>query len=347
MVKDFKIHSISSSVDLKKNIFEYKDDSESFHFYKGDFYMDGNIFLPINTKLETSLDFFGNFIPSKYESLLNLDESFFYNNRNSFEIIEGAFIVGSSINHNYYHAIMDFYSRLFYVKKFPMHKILLGKNNFDEVLKTIFNLLKIENEVIYVDHTFKKYTNSIFVCNKNLLQNVKKYNQYFSDQSRHQNNLTYISRKDSNNRKILNEEEVIDILNEYGYKSYELSKLSFNEQVKLFNNSKYILTMHGAGLTNLVFSQKGQTVIEITPNITNTKNDFYIKSNDKKSDTLTRNHFKAICQINELNHYFYFCNFAETQNNFNNLNKRFTNSDLLVDLNQLKRLIDEMHKTKI
>lgn len=347
MIKDFKIHSISSSVNLKNNIFEYKTDLEFFHFYKGDFYMDGNVFLPINTKLETSLDFFGNFMPNKYECLLNLDENFFDKNHNSFETIDGAFIVGSSINHNYYHAIIDFYSRLFYANKFPLQKIILGNNNFDEVIKAIFDQLHIKNQVIYVDHTLKKYTNSIFVCNKNLEQNVKKYNKYFSDQSRQQSNWTYISRKDSNNRKILNEEEVVHLLIEYGYKIYELSKLSFNEQVKLFNNSKYIVTMHGAGLTNLVFSPKGQTVIEITPNLTNTKNDFYVKSNNNRSDTSTRNHFKEICHINELNHYFYFCNFAETQNNFNNLDKRFTNSDLLVDLNQLKKLIDEIHKSKI
>ena len=43
-----------------------------------------------------------------------------------------------------------------------------------------------------------------------------------------------------------------------------LEDKSFEEQVKLFNNAKLIITAHGAAMSNLFFCKKNTTVIEIT-----------------------------------------------------------------------------------
>jgi hypothetical protein len=73
----------------------------------------------------------------------------------------------------------------------------------------------------------------------------------------------YISREDATYRRVENEQELTTMLDQYGFKKVLLGALSFEEQVKLFASAKVIVTPHGAGLANLVFSQKGTIVFEL------------------------------------------------------------------------------------
>ena len=74
----------------------------------------------------------------------------------------------------------------------------------------------------------------------------------------------YISRADATDRYVSNEADVIEMLDEYGFTSYELSELSVAEQVRLFARADVILGAHGAGLVNMIFSDS-PTVIELIP----------------------------------------------------------------------------------
>lgn len=76
----------------------------------------------------------------------------------------------------------------------------------------------------------------------------------------------FINREEDSNlksRKIINTNQVKNILEKNGYKSVTLSKLNINEQIMLFNNVKIIIGLHGAGFANIIFSKKGTKVIEI------------------------------------------------------------------------------------
>ena len=78
----------------------------------------------------------------------------------------------------------------------------------------------------------------------------------------------YIDRSDSDAnyasyRKINNETEVKSKLQSSGFEIIQLSSLSFLEQVKLFNNAREIVGLHGAGFSNLTFSNQGTKVIEL------------------------------------------------------------------------------------
>lgn len=75
----------------------------------------------------------------------------------------------------------------------------------------------------------------------------------------------FVSRKDSSWRKVSNENEVMNLLGEHGYERVELSKLSFVEQASLFHSAETIVSVHGAGLTNIIFCQPETTVLEIHP----------------------------------------------------------------------------------
>lgn len=80
-------------------------------------------------------------------------------------------------------------------------------------------------------------------------------------------NLTYsskvfISRSDASRRRLQNRTEIMNHLQKYGFESYELSKMSFLQQVKLFSQAEEVIGIHGAGFANLIFSSNC-TVTEI------------------------------------------------------------------------------------
>ncbi|MCS6781778.1 MAG: glycosyltransferase family 61 protein [Gloeomargarita sp. SKYBB_i_bin120] len=75
----------------------------------------------------------------------------------------------------------------------------------------------------------------------------------------------YISRRKAQRRRILNEAQVVDYLVSRGYTVCCLEDLSFLEQVGLFRGARYVIGVHGAGLTNLVWGESGGRVLEIFP----------------------------------------------------------------------------------
>ena len=96
----------------------------------------------------------------------------------------------------------------------------------------------------------------------------------------------YISRTKTRYRHLLNEPEVLDLLQEYGFVSVCLETLSLDEQVHLFSRAKAIVAPHGSGLTNILFCQPQTSVIEIV------------------SPNYFRHYFGAISQLVGLRHYY-------------------------------------------
>lgn len=78
--------------------------------------------------------------------------------------------------------------------------------------------------------------------------------------------LVYVARGDAaRSRRVANEPELIEMLKEYGFEAYYLSKLTVHEQVELFNSAGIIIGAHGGGLSNYVFCKPGTKVLEFYP----------------------------------------------------------------------------------
>ncbi|NCO76305.1 MAG: DUF563 domain-containing protein [Cyanobacteria bacterium] len=73
----------------------------------------------------------------------------------------------------------------------------------------------------------------------------------------------YISRNKSNNRHLINEEEVINLLLNYNFEVINLELLSVKQQGELLSQAEMVISPHGSGLSNLVFCQPKTKVIEI------------------------------------------------------------------------------------
>lgn len=76
----------------------------------------------------------------------------------------------------------------------------------------------------------------------------------------------FISRKDTDSRKIINEDELFSYFKKKGFYRYQLSELSFLEQVRLFSQATCIVSPHGSGLTNIIFCKPNTCIIEIYQN---------------------------------------------------------------------------------
>jgi capsular polysaccharide biosynthesis protein len=75
----------------------------------------------------------------------------------------------------------------------------------------------------------------------------------------------YISRRDAEARRVVNEAAVEAALQPYGFRTYVLSQLSFAEKVALFAGARAVVAPVGAGLSNLVFCPPGTPVLELLP----------------------------------------------------------------------------------
>ncbi|HET6671251.1 MAG TPA: glycosyltransferase family 61 protein [Pyrinomonadaceae bacterium] len=84
----------------------------------------------------------------------------------------------------------------------------------------------------------------------------------YGDASREEKRL-YISRRGAGRRRIINEDVVTPILREFGFETICSEELSFEQQVRICSRVRYILSNHGAGLTNMLFMKEGGSVLEL------------------------------------------------------------------------------------
>lgn len=73
----------------------------------------------------------------------------------------------------------------------------------------------------------------------------------------------YISRSKAAKRRILNEDEIVPVLDRFGFQTICMEDLSFPEQVQICSRARYVVSNHGAGLTNTLFMRDGGSVLEL------------------------------------------------------------------------------------
>lgn len=73
----------------------------------------------------------------------------------------------------------------------------------------------------------------------------------------------YISRRLAPKRRIWNEDEVVEVLQQFNFRIVRAEEYSFAEQVKIAAQARYLVSNHGAGLTNMLFMMPGTSVLEL------------------------------------------------------------------------------------
>ncbi|WP_456686636.1 glycosyltransferase family 61 protein, partial [Bradyrhizobium sp. P5_C11_2] len=75
----------------------------------------------------------------------------------------------------------------------------------------------------------------------------------------------YVARPDTTHRKVVNEDEVLRLLGQHGFECIAPGTKTFFEQIAIFRKAKFVIGPHGAGFTNLLWSNPGTVVLEFMP----------------------------------------------------------------------------------
>ncbi len=111
-----------------------------------------------------------------------------------------------------------------------------------------------------------------------------------SEKERH----IYISRSDAKYKKLINEEEVVNVIEKYNFETVTMSDRSLKSQIKLMHETKYVMSITGASMANLLFLPEGATLIDLT-------NSMYL------TDRKYKFHFKKIMDILNGSYVVQFC----------------------------------------
>jgi len=332
---------------LNKKLIKNTNHGFSFISMFGDFYITSDRFLPICSQYFcTSNELFGFYEKPKYEHLFSKSFKDKILKNEKIEVINNAFILGST--GNYYHDIIDCYSRIFSFKKsFKFHKnlncIVICEIKIKNILEELLNYLNIDLPIIELKRdTIYKFENSIIQSNRNFKRTINLYRKFFLDNKIVPYKKIFISKNDSLNRKILNEIEIINFLKKKGFEIFTLSGMCLKEQIQLFSSSNIIISMHGAALTNLMFCKEKTTVIEVTGNFLKDKSDWFSKKNSTEFNSYTRSMYNKLSKEAGLNHFYYF---SEMENLHERINldydfEKFTKTNLIVDLEKFKTIIN-------
>ncbi len=352
MIQNYTLNNIISSP-LKNKLIKYYNYDQKFISLIGNFYITPDRFLPICSEcFSTSTDLFGFYEDVKYSHLLTskfLENSLKKNKE--IQIIQNSFILGST--GNYYHDIIDCYSRIFsYNKNFSFNKnidkIVISEINIKNILNELLSILNVKIPVVCLKkNKIYKFENSIITANRNLNRTIRLYRKLLlKDQINPLRNL-FISRQDSLTRNIINESDILSLLKDYNFEVQTLSTKSFLAQKELFESSKFIITMHGAALTNLLFAPSGSTIVEIAGDFMERERDWYSKKNSNEFNKYTRSMYNVLAAECKINHYYYFSKIVSSNSHEIKYEfEKFTHSSLLVNINIFKNFFQKIFNQK-
>jgi capsular polysaccharide biosynthesis protein len=200
--------------------------------------------------------------------------------------------------------------------KFEFHSASLKPFLPEKVIYLKPNEYTKPNTTIYLSYTAppgnynKQYINEV-------AQTIK---DYYADTKIVGDDKIYISRKKALKRRIANEEAVESLLKSFGFKCVAMEDFSFAEQVNICFNAKCLISLHGAGLTNMMFMNKNSKVVEL-----------------RQKGEFQNNCYFTLASDMDLQYYYLICEKV-------NPDEKNHTADVMVDLDALNELITEMEK---
>lgn len=293
------VNLIPEDIQLFSNEFSYKNTKPNLYIYKN-VYFNATGYIYNNYRIV----FFKNAIFIKDQSpIINYLKAHFFSKG---EFNETVICIHSIWSEGYFHWLTEPLQRLYYILKsgYNIQKISLllprkfMKYNYIIESLSLFgieqkNIIPLEEYGIY-------FCKEILICPP--LAITGRYNYELSRETSsfikekiirnkfEPNKRIYISRRNSSKRKINNETDVINLLIQYKFEIIETENLSFAQQIELFYSSKWLISIHGAGLTNMMFMQESANVLE------------FREENDKWN-----NCYFSLASVSKLNYFYLKC----------------------------------------
>jgi len=265
-----------------------------------------------------------------------------------FKLPKTRYLKGTSLimnnGHNYYHTMIDGVPTL-YLAEMAGYKL-------DEIDHFVFFELSDEMFLNVISRTGIPKNKIINLINKDeniefekLLvgtmfeRNGAWYRDYiiqklgiqFKDKNEGLPSLIYISRAKAKMRRILNEDEVVAFLTQYGFEVVYNEDLSLEQQTQLYHHAKCIISTHGANLVNVLFCQSETKLVEIR---------YY-----KHTKYYNRVYFRMANAFN-LPYYLIYCDQGKVTKSYIGVETE-AESDMIVNIDFLKQIIVNMELNRM
>ncbi|MEO6304050.1 MAG: glycosyltransferase family 61 protein [Bacteroidia bacterium] len=173
---------------------------------------------------------------------------------------------------NYYHWLVDALPRLWILKeelKQNNYSLLLPANS-PKFLKTTLNYFEINN-ITYIETKeylqVKKLLVPDYAAGSGHIHpvKVKAIKDHFVKKINaiSKKERVYVSRGKQKARRVSNEDQIIEIVKQFGFEVIYFEDHTFEEQVAIGKGAKIMVTSHGANLTNSLFMPEKGTVLEL------------------------------------------------------------------------------------
>lgn len=174
----------------------------------------------------------------------------------------------------YGHWLADVLPRLYCIKEsLQEYTLLLPAHYTSFQLSTLapfkitsrnIEYLEVNKNYMVPDLTLVPHIGSSCNAKDEVLQNLRAFylNYYFEKSWPIASKKIYISRAKQNKRQIINEAEIETLLLAHGFEIIFPENLTFDEQVSIFAACKILVGLTGSGLTNMLFMQTSNSVLE-------------------------------------------------------------------------------------
>ncbi|WP_317897006.1 glycosyltransferase family 61 protein [Aurantibacillus circumpalustris] len=241
------------------------------------------------------------------------------------------FSVGQKINkavwiidnwsNGYFHWFTDALPRLIASEKIKHTSTVILPKEFEQN-SYINDSLKLLNykvhfydqKIVVKELVLPSHTAPTGNYNKNIITSIR--DRFYKNNKTIPHRNIFISRQKASKRKIINEIEVVELLKLYDYEIHFFEDYTLNEQIEIMSQTKSLIGVHGAGLTNMLFMSENGQVLELR----------------NKNDALNNCYFSL---ASDLNHSYYY--------QLNDGNSKDTHIvDLTVNLGELKVNLEMM-----
>ena len=231
----------------------------------------------------------------------------------------------------YFHWMTDTLSRLYAIKdKIGNATLLLPGDycNFEYIVSSLKPFLI--QDVRFIQSKFRcknlkipTHAATTGNYNEEIMRGLRSlYTNYFQVSNNDDpSERIYISRGKTQKREIINENELIELIEQYGFKTVHFEDYSFEEQVKTAIGTRYLISNHGGGLSNILFMRSGSKMMELRKAADNHNNCFY-----------------SLASCLNIDYFYQLCNSPNSDEDAHTAN-------LIVDCDLLKNNIEKMLKS--
>lgn len=234
----------------------------------------------------------------------------------------------------YFHWMFDALPRLFAVKG-QLNDFLIILPEAYEKQEYITSSLKVmgvkniryirEGEFLFIRQLYSpSLTAPTGNYNDSLVSQMRDYfiDSLFNTTKMNFGDKIYISREKAARRKIVNEKEFINVIEKYGFQVLLFEEFTWLEQASIMLNAEFLISNHGAGLSNMTFMKQGCKVFEL-----------------RKKGDFGNNCFFSLASALNIQYYYQVCSSM-------NVTDDPHAADLIVDCGKLKENLNLMMEIK-